>query len=111
MSDDVTRCSGEGCPLRARCARARLRAYARYDAFGSPPYDPRTSACDAFVDVRTLYPTDAMVRDRAYHRWQAAGRPEGTADRDWHEAREEWERRVRDSLYEADDEASEPGAG
>lgn len=107
MNDDLTRCPGSDCPLRSRCVRFRLRAYGRYDSFGGVPYDPVTKGCEHFIDVKTREPTEAHIRDRAYHRWLAAGRPEGTAERDWLEARESFERALRDALYPED----EPGGG
>ena len=33
--------------------------------------------------------TDDEIRERAYSRWEARGKPEGDPDRDWHEAKVE----------------------
>ena len=33
--------------------------------------------------------THAAVRERAYHIWEAAGRPDGQADAHWHQAMQE----------------------
>jgi hypothetical protein len=37
------------------------------------------------IDTAELV-SEAAIRDRAYHLWGAAGRPEGKADHFWHEA-------------------------
>ena len=33
--------------------------------------------------------TQAKIRERAYHIWEAAGRPDGRADEHWHQAMQE----------------------
>lgn len=91
MSDDLLRCPGTECPLRATCQRARLRAYGRYDSFGSPPFDRARGACEHYLSIDALAPTEASIRDAAYRRWERAGRPDGTALRDWHASRAELE--------------------
>lgn len=89
MRYDLTRCPGAGCPLRNDCLRARLRLTARFDSFGSPPYDPRTQTCAHHVALPSTHPSDDAIRTRAYHRWLAEGGPEGRADAHWQAAREE----------------------
>lgn len=101
---DLTHCYGGACPLRNRCYRFRAERYARFDAFGHEPWDAATQRCEHFWDLTALAPTEAQVRDRAYHRWLAAGRPEGTADQDWHAARAELEANLRARLREPDPE-------
>lgn len=86
---DITHCPGGDCPDRNRCYRFRALAYGRFDAFGTPPWDPTTRRCEQLWDISLLEPTEDDVRTRAHARWVAAGRPAGTADADWHAARAE----------------------
>jgi len=88
MRYDLTRCPGTGCPLRNECLRARLRLPARFDCYGSPPYDTRAGACEHRVALPATNPDDDTIRTRAYHRWLAEGRPAGRADAHWQAARE-----------------------
>lgn len=88
---DVTLCHGDGCPLRDRCVRARAEPSARQDWFGRLPWDAARGRCDHFQDVAALAPSEAAIRERAYHLWLAAGRPEGQAEATWHRARAELE--------------------
>ncbi|MDP3274771.1 MAG: DUF2934 domain-containing protein [Deltaproteobacteria bacterium] len=85
---DRTLCSGDGCPVRARCLRFRLVAYGRQSYWGTPPYDHALGVCAYFEDVVTLAPTEHDVRTRAYHLWLAAGR-KGDADAHWARAERE----------------------
>ncbi|MFO0745535.1 MAG: DUF3857 domain-containing protein [Myxococcota bacterium] len=82
-------CPGDDCPLRMRCYRFRMAVFGRYDAFGRAPYDAARAGCEHFEDLESRRPTRAAVETRAYHRWVARGRPDGDADRDWHEAEAE----------------------
>ena len=79
-------CSGQGCPLKNQCYRFRAQAFGRQDYFGRAPYDAASGRCDEFWDLARLGPTDARIRDRAYHLWIAGGRREGTGDADWQRA-------------------------
>ena len=91
MPVDITMCPGGDCPRRQGCYRHRAVAEGRQDWFGAPPFDRATGACDQFWDLARLQPTEDDVRTRAYHRWLAAGRPEGDPDVHWHAARAELE--------------------
>jgi hypothetical protein len=95
---DITLCSGHRCPLKNQCYRFRAKAYGRQDGFGSAPYDHTTASCSEFYDIAQLAPTDAQIRTNAYHAWQSRGRPEGTADADWHQAREQLQAAYEDRL-------------
>lgn len=101
-------CSGQGCPLRNQCYRFRAQASGRQDYFGRPPYDAASGVCAEFWDLARLGPTEARLRERAYHVWIASGRPEGTADADWQRARSELEAETAAQLGPAD--PSEPSA-
>ena len=46
---------------------------------------PKTMSKTSATDTADLV-SEAAIRDRAYHLWEAAGRPEGNADHFWHEA-------------------------
>ena len=94
MPYDVTMCPGVGCPLRARCYRARALPEGRQDWLGRLPYDADTGTCGWFWDVVAFAPTEAAIRDRAYFLWIADGRPKGQADACWHRARVELEARA-----------------
>lgn len=50
-----------------------------------PKSDVKTADLTANTDTADLV-SEAAIRDRAYHLWDAAGRPEGEADRFWYEA-------------------------
>jgi len=80
---DLTRCSGVGCPLRDDCLRYRAKVIARFDAFGTPPYDAATTTCAEHRPLASIRPTRADVARRAHDRWLAAGRPDGRADEHW----------------------------
>jgi hypothetical protein len=88
MRYELTRCPGDGCPLRNDCLRARLRLTARFDSFGAAPYDARTGACAHRVALPATTPDDDAVRMGAYLRWLAEGRPEGRAEAHWQAARD-----------------------
>lgn len=75
--DDLTLCAGVDCPLRLRCFRARSARPARFDQFGRSPYDAQAGACAYFDDLERRAPTREAVRERAFLRWSAAGRPAG----------------------------------
>ena len=79
-------CAGQGCPLRNQCYRFRALAYGRQDYFGRLPYDAASGRCDQLWDLARLAPTEAQIREKAYHLWIAGGRREGTADADWQRA-------------------------
>ena len=92
MSDDITRCPGGECPRRDDCYRFRARIVGRFDAFVRPPYDPATGACEEYVALATLEPTEAEVRTRAYDLWQRRGGGvggAGGAEADWSAAQAE----------------------
>lgn len=80
---DITFCPGTDCPLRERCWRFRAARPARFDSFGSSPFDAATGACESFWDLAEVAPTAEAIRDRAYHRWVAEGRPEGRDEAHW----------------------------
>lgn len=80
---DQTHCTGGDCPLRHDCLRYRWQVYGRTDFFGSAPFDRATQSCAHHVSLRTLAPSAEAIRTSAYHRWLAAGRPEGRADEFW----------------------------
>ncbi len=98
MPHDVTMCPGTGCPLRDDCYRFRAVVAGRQHFFGTAPYDPATGTCDWLWDLAKLRPTEAAIRDAAYYRWLAAGRPEGQAEDHWRAARDELERRYQELL-------------
>ena len=95
---NLTRCSGVGCPLRDDCLRFRAKTVARFDAFGSPPYDAATGSCAHHVSLATTRPTPADVARRAYDRWLGAGRGAGREDEHWLAAEAELDASFRDQL-------------
>jgi hypothetical protein len=106
MPDDMTMCPGTECPLRDGCYRFRGVVEGRWDAFGAAPYDPVKGTCDKLWDIRRLRPTEEAIRDGAYYRWVAAGRPEGHADDHWRAAEDQldkaWQARLRPLPAKAD---------
>jgi hypothetical protein len=101
MSNDFVMCFGDGCPLRARCVRARARTSGRQDYFVRAPYEAARDACEHFWDVSSLAPKEHEIRERAYMLWVAAGRPVGDADAHWRAARAELEAQVAARLVDA----------
>jgi DUF2934 family protein len=83
---DITMCSGHGCPLKNRCYRFRALTHGRQDYFGRPPYDAASGRCADLWDLAGLAPTEARIRERAYHLWIAGGRRAGSGDADWQRA-------------------------
>lgn len=83
LSYDRTLCDGGACPQKAGCVRYRAIGYGRYDSFGAPPFDSKSGACAHFDPLEALRPGEAQIRERAYHLWLAAGRPEGQAQEHW----------------------------
>lgn len=67
MSNDFVMCFGDGCPLRARCVRARARTAGRQDDFGRVPYEAARDACEHFWDVSSLAPKEHEIRERVAH--------------------------------------------
>jgi hypothetical protein len=94
MPHDVTMCSGDDCPLRARCYRAVAVACARQDWLARAPFDAARGECSWFWDVAAVAPTEAAIRERAHALWLARGCPEGDAATDWQRARAELEAAV-----------------
>ncbi|MFO0630413.1 MAG: DUF2934 domain-containing protein [Polyangiales bacterium] len=86
MVHERLRCGGGSCPLRQDCVRYRAAVYGRQDFFGAPPFDPVTSSCAHQVPLHTLAPSHEAIREAAYHRWRAAGSPEGHAEAFWYAA-------------------------
>jgi hypothetical protein len=86
---DLTMCPGDGCPLKNQCYRFRAVAHGRQDYFGRLPYDAASGTCAELWDIARLAPTEARIREKAYHLWIAGGRREGTADADWQRAHDE----------------------
>lgn len=97
---DMTLCTGGACPKKRDCLRHRQRACGRRNTFGSPPFQPQTGDCDAFVHIETVAPTEAQIRTRAYHLWQEAGCPEGRDLDHWTQAAETLAARYRERLTE-----------
>lgn len=103
LSDDITLCPGQGCPIRDRCLRYRLvRPGGRFDAFGRPPWDPAAARCDQFEDIERLMPTEADIRRRAYFIWERNGRPSGRELEHWEAARAELVGAVQGTLRPID---------
>jgi hypothetical protein len=75
-------CYGDGCPLRAECYRHTQPVRGR-DAFGAPPYDPLTGACEHFY---SNLPAEEDIRAAAYHIWLRNGRPANRDLEHWYEA-------------------------
>lgn len=50
-----------------------------------PKSDLKTTDLTSATDTADLV-SEAAIRDRAYHLWDEAGRPEGKADHFWYEA-------------------------
>lgn len=98
---DITLCEGEGCPLRGSCVRYRAERLGRYNSFGVSPYSAARGGCEEFLDLAAQRPTEQRIRERAYHRWLAEGRPEGQADRHWAEAEAELMRLFEEGLRPA----------
>jgi Protein of unknown function (DUF2934) len=98
MPHDIAMCPGEDCPLRQDCYRFRGVVAARQDFFGATPYDHAAGTCDRFWDLARLRPSESSIREKAYYRWLAAGRPEGQADDHWKAASDELERAYQDLL-------------
>jgi Protein of unknown function (DUF2934) len=86
MLHDQLHCPGGECPLRRDCVRYRARVYGRQDFFGSPPFDRAAQSCAHHMPLGALIPSAATIRTSAYHRWQAAGSPEGRAEEFWLDA-------------------------
>jgi hypothetical protein len=70
------------CPLKDDCFRHTQPTPGR-DRFAELPYDFQSQRCSYFVSNR---PTEDFLRTSAYFLWVAAGRPDGDADRFWHQA-------------------------
>jgi hypothetical protein len=98
MSADITLCTGEGCPHRARCYRHRLRAFGRQNHFDAPPFDAKTGTCTALWDLAMLAPTEQAIQGRAYQIWQTAGCQEGQSEANWSQACQELEDSLRERL-------------
>ena len=49
LGNDISKCSGEGCPLKERCYRFNtpMSEY-RQTIFVNPPYDKKTKKCDEY---------------------------------------------------------------
>ncbi len=95
---DITLCSGEGCPFRDRCFRARAVAYGRQDWFGRPPFSAQTKSCDSFMPLPA--PSHGEVERKAYFLWQArqaAGQP-GTPEGDYFAAKQMIQQRLDQQL-------------
>ena len=99
MSDDLTRCPGQGCPRRNACLRFRKPAYGRIDAFGRTPWDAAAGECTSFWALPV--PTDDQIRDRAYAHWQNEGCPEGLAELHWAAAEAEMRAALESELLPA----------
>lgn len=73
-------CPGEGCPQRARCLRFVAERPARFNSFGSPPFD-ESGQCEHFIALPP--PAHDEVARLAYQLWCDEGYPEGAAERHW----------------------------
>jgi hypothetical protein len=95
---DIALCSGEGCPLKDGCFRARAVAYGRQDWFDSPPFDPKTNSCKSFMPLPAA--THKQIEEAAYFMWkerQATGQ-NGTAEGDYLAAKQVLEKRMKEQL-------------
>jgi hypothetical protein len=70
MTQDITRCSGQECPLQESCLRCTGKTYGRQDFFTQAPYDFTRAQCDYYWDDR---PSEEAVRQLAYQLWQNSG--------------------------------------
>jgi hypothetical protein len=45
---DITKCTGQGCPLRSKCHRFKVKAGEYQSYFEKPPYEKETNECKYF---------------------------------------------------------------
>jgi hypothetical protein len=83
MGYDITKCAGQGCPLRADCYRYTSETVGRQDFFGSLPYDTAKASCEYFWDNST------QIQLRAYQIWREQGSKSHQHLDNWHQAKEE----------------------
>jgi hypothetical protein len=95
---DITMCSGEGCPLKDGCFRARAVAHGRQDWFGAPPFDAKTNSCESFMPLPAA--THKQIEEKAHFLWKArqATGQHGTAESDYLAAKQALEERMKEEL-------------
>ncbi|MBX7223836.1 MAG: DUF2934 domain-containing protein [Blastocatellia bacterium] len=80
----MTKCNGEGCPIRDQCSRY-TQPYVKRNRFEQCPFDFVQNRCEHF---HSNEPREDVIRLTAYYIWLREGKPAN-------QAREHWERAYR----------------
>lgn len=83
MPYDIAMCGGGVCHFRFECYRHTGELLGRQDFMMSVPYNQNTKSCDMYMS------NEPQFQKRAYEIWLAQGKPEGKADENWAQAKEE----------------------